>query len=154
MRESYDAVLFDLSGTLVDDTGSAIDGARDALLSIPDGRWGVVTSCGRRFARRLLTSAGLPHPFALIGAEDVKAGKPAPDCYLKAAEAFDLQPERCVVIEDSVPGATAARLAGMDVIEVGSSSRLRDLRFSIDDEGSISVNVARAAGRVTPLRQV
>jgi HAD superfamily hydrolase (TIGR01509 family) len=41
--------------------------------------------------------------------------KPAPDVYLAAASAFHLPPERCIVIEDSLPGITAGVRAGMKV---------------------------------------
>ena len=44
---------------------------------------------------------------------DVARGKPAPDLFLAAAAAAGVAPEHCVVIEDSVPGATAAAAAGM-----------------------------------------
>lgn len=148
MRAEYDVVFFDLYGTLVDGHGAAIDGAHELLRSFPGGRWAVVTSSGRRFAQSLLESAGLPCPSVLIAAEDVAAGKPAPDCYLQAAEAFDVPPARCLVIEDSVAGATAARLAEMDVIRVGSSCVLRDLQFRVNENGSIAVEVALASRRL------
>ncbi len=45
--------------------------------------------------------------------EDVARPKPAPDVYLKAATDAGIPPERCVVIEDSVSGATAGKAAGM-----------------------------------------
>ena len=41
------------------------------------------------------------------------AGKPAPDLFLAAAAAENISPGHCLVIEDSVHGATAARDAGM-----------------------------------------
>ena len=44
------------------------------------------------------------------------AGKPAPDLFLAAAAAEPAAPARCVVIEDSVHGVTAARAAGMDCL--------------------------------------
>lgn len=44
---------------------------------------------------------------------DVARGKPAPDLFLATAAAQGVAPEHCVVIEDSVPGATAAAAAGM-----------------------------------------
>lgn len=40
-------------------------------------------------------------------------GKPDPHLFLAAAEAAGVAPLRCVVIEDSVPGAQAAKAAGM-----------------------------------------
>jgi len=46
----------------------------------------------------------------------VARGKPAPDLFLHAAAAMGVAPEACLVIEDSVPGVTAARAAGMRVV--------------------------------------
>jgi HAD superfamily hydrolase (TIGR01509 family) len=46
-------------------------------------------------------------------AKDVGVGKPAPDLFLAAAAAEGVPPEACVVVEDSIPGVTAARAAGM-----------------------------------------
>ncbi|ABC27723.1 predicted phosphatase/phosphohexomutase [Hahella chejuensis KCTC 2396] len=47
--------------------------------------------------------------------EDVENPKPAPDIYLRAASALGAAPERCVVVEDSTAGITAAVAAGMTV---------------------------------------
>ena len=47
---------------------------------------------------------------------DVARGKPAPDLFLAAAAAQGVTPAECVVIEDSIPGATAAAAAGMDCL--------------------------------------
>ncbi len=49
-------------------------------------------------------------------AADVARGKPAPDLFLAAAAASGVVPRMCLVIEDSVPGITAAHAAGMQVI--------------------------------------
>jgi HAD superfamily hydrolase (TIGR01509 family) len=63
-----------------------------------------------KFAR-----TGLDHLVAgkLHSARDVPRGKPAPDVFLAAAKAGGVPPDACLVIEDSVPGAMAARAAGM-----------------------------------------
>ncbi len=52
----------------------------------------------------------------LHSARDVAAGKPAPDVFLAAAAAEGVPPGACLVIEDSVPGAMAARAARMACI--------------------------------------
>jgi HAD superfamily hydrolase (TIGR01509 family) len=52
----------------------------------------------------------------IFSATQVVHGKPAPDLYLFAATRMAVPPEHCVVIEDSAPGATAGRAAGMKVI--------------------------------------
>jgi len=52
----------------------------------------------------------------LISGEDVAAGKPAPDIYLKAARAFGLSPNECTAIEDSPIGILSAKNAGFACI--------------------------------------
>ncbi len=49
-------------------------------------------------------------------ARDVARGKPAPDVFLAAAAAEGVDPENCMVVEDSAPGIAAAHAAGMRVI--------------------------------------
>jgi HAD superfamily hydrolase (TIGR01509 family) len=65
-----------------------------------------------------LTTTGLLDRFAphLFSASQVPNGKPAPDLFLFAAAEMGVAPSRCVVIEDSIPGVTAARAAGMTVL--------------------------------------
>lgn len=58
---------------------------------------------------------------ALIGAEDVQHGKPAPDVFLAAAAALGVSPDRAVVVEDAAAGIEAARRAGMPCIGVGDN---------------------------------
>jgi HAD superfamily hydrolase (TIGR01509 family) len=68
--------------------------------------------------RHGLTCAGLYDAFApdIFSAVQVARGKPAPDLFLFAAEQMKAAPARCVVIEDSVPGVTGGRAAGMTVL--------------------------------------
>jgi HAD superfamily hydrolase (TIGR01509 family) len=63
-----------------------------------------------------------PHIFS---ATQVKRGKPAPDLFLFAAEQMRALPAQCIVIEDSVPGVTAARAAGMSVLGFCGGSHCR-----------------------------
>lgn len=61
-------------------------------------------------------------------AGDVGRGKPAPDLFLHAAAAEGVPPGACIVVEDSVPGARAARAAGMACLGLdphGDGARLR-----------------------------
>ena len=53
-----------------------------------------------------------PH---LFSAGMVAHGKPAPDLFLHAAAAMDVEPGHCLVVEDSPAGIEAARAAGMTV---------------------------------------
>jgi HAD superfamily hydrolase (TIGR01509 family) len=62
----------------------------------------------------VLKLAGLePHFAEIVAAEDVGACKPDPQGFKRALQRLDLPSKRCVVIEDSIPGLTAARAAGL-----------------------------------------
>ena len=63
-----------------------------------------------------------PHIFS---ATQVARGKPAPDLFLFAAAQMRAAPERCLVIEDSVPGVTGAHAAGMTVLGFYGGSHCR-----------------------------
>lgn len=46
----------------------------------------------------------------------IENGKPAPDIFLKAAEKLNLEPQECVIIEDSENGVNGAYQAGAKVV--------------------------------------
>jgi HAD superfamily hydrolase (TIGR01509 family) len=54
----------------------------------------------------------------LVCAEDYARGKPAPDCFLVAAERLGVPPEDCLVFEDTDLGIEAATAAGMASVRV------------------------------------
>jgi HAD superfamily hydrolase (TIGR01509 family) len=78
--------------------------------------------------RHCLGLAGILHHFEphIFSATQVRQGKPAPDLFLFAAERMGARPERCVVIEDSVAGVTAARAAGMTALGLTAGSHCID----------------------------
>ncbi|WP_409489610.1 HAD family hydrolase [Amycolatopsis sp. cmx-11-12] len=59
----------------------------------------------------------LPVPTA-VSSEQVGAGKPAPDVYLRAAELLGVEPKNCAAVEDTTNGLRAALAAGMTVYAV------------------------------------
>jgi HAD superfamily hydrolase (TIGR01509 family) len=66
------------------------------------------------FATHKLARAGIDARFkAIVCGDMVTQGKPAPDLFLEAARQIAMPPERCVVLEDSEAGITAAHAAGM-----------------------------------------
>lgn len=108
------------------DTGEAYDtdglklirGAHELLSSLPDGHWGVVTSGNIPAATTRLKFGKFPPPPILVTSDDVHNGKPDPEAYLLGAQCLGLNPQDCIVIEDSPAGIQAAQTAGMRVIAV------------------------------------
>ncbi len=73
----------------------------------------------RSVVHATLDAVGLRELFqAIVTAEDVVHGKPAPDIFLQAAAQLGVAPEDCIVYEDGDPGIVAARAAGMRVVDV------------------------------------
>ncbi len=105
----------------------ALPGARAVLSRLPADRWAAVTSGPREVMRTRLTAAGLPIPEVLVSAEAVKAGKPHPEGYLKAAAALGRDIRRCLVVEDAPAGVQAGRAAGARVLAVATSHRVSEL---------------------------
>jgi mannitol-1-/sugar-/sorbitol-6-phosphatase len=95
-----------------------IAGAMKLLASLPERSWAVVTSGTLPLAASRLRTIGAPEPPVLITANDVSAGKPNPEGYLKAARSLGASPAECVVIEDSPAGVEAARAGDMMVVGV------------------------------------
>lgn len=81
--------------------------------------WSVATSSPRHYAEHVVSRLPLgDHCQAIAAGDEVEHGKPAPDIYLLAAERMQISPERCLALEDSVPGGRAARAAGMTLVAV------------------------------------
>ncbi|XP_031502025.1 bifunctional riboflavin kinase/FMN phosphatase-like isoform X1 [Nymphaea colorata] len=56
----------------------------------------------------------------IIGGDEVREGKPSPEIFLEAANKLSVDPSSCLVVEDSLPGITAGKAAGMAVVAVPS----------------------------------
>lgn len=93
----------------------------DLLSRLSSKQWAIVTSGTLRVASARMKHVGLPIPDIFITADDVLAGKPAPDGYLLAAKRLGVNPADCVVVEDAPAGIQAGKAAGMKVIAVAST---------------------------------
>lgn len=97
----------------------AIDGVRDLVnsLNVP---YCICSNSVHNNIKTMLTITGLYDLFEdkIFSAPEVgsKKPKPAPDVFLYAAKKFNMAPQDCIVIEDSVTGTKAATAAGMRVI--------------------------------------
>jgi beta-phosphoglucomutase family hydrolase len=79
----------------------------------------VASGSRRKSVVSSLTALNLLDKFeTLVCAEDYKNGKPAPDCFLLAAERLGVAPEECLVFEDTDLGIEAATAAGMASVRV------------------------------------
>ncbi|MBW4717272.1 HAD-IA family hydrolase [Saccharothrix obliqua] len=134
-----------------------VPGARDLVTSLRAGTWAVVTSGSRLVATTRLDTVGIPKPEVLVTADDVTAGKPAPEGYLSAARLLGVPPGECVVVEDARSGVLAARAAGMRVVGIAGPQLgpVADVELTVPDLGAVRARyeddglVLAVDGRVT-----
>jgi len=97
-----------------------VAGVADTLESL-HGKWpmAVVTSCQAHNFEMMHEGLGVRGFFDfVITPSDYARYKPHPEPYLTAAARLELEPARCVVIEDSERGLRAATSAGMRCIAI------------------------------------
>ena len=77
------------------------------------------SSSARRLVFGVVHALGAASYFdAIVTGDDVVSPKPAPDIFLEASRRLGVPPSDCVVLEDSLAGATAGHAAKMHVIAV------------------------------------
>jgi phosphoglycolate phosphatase/beta-phosphoglucomutase len=112
---------------------------------------GVVTGAQREEVEGALRQEGLLDRFkVLITAEDVREGKPSPEGYERALEAFNslpplperlLHPHEVLAVEDSPVGLAAAAEVGLPTLGVAraySRDRLRDADALVEELSELS----------------
>ncbi|MBZ5733964.1 HAD family phosphatase [Nocardioides sp. TRM66260-LWL] len=95
-------------------------GARELLaaLRVDETPCALVTMSWTRFVDPIVEQLPAGTFAAIVTGDAVTRGKPDPEPYLLAAERLGVDPESCVAIEDSPPGATSAAAAGCGVLVV------------------------------------
>lgn len=92
-----------------------------------DIKLGIATSNSRELVENVARVHHLRDYFSCIMTGcDVTKGKPAPDIYLAVAEELSVDPARCLVFEDIIPGIQAGKNAGMKVCAVEDAYSLHD----------------------------
>lgn len=130
--------LADLDGVV------ALPGVASLLRDLPRERWAAVTSGPRELMLARLAAAGLPIPSVLVAAEDVRAGKPDPEGYRKAAAELEHDITRCLVVEDAPAGIRAGRAAGARTLAVATShdpSELTEAETVVPDLATCTLRI-------------
>jgi HAD superfamily hydrolase (TIGR01509 family) len=100
----------------------------------------LVTSSPKIRAKRLLERHNIYSFFInSVTGEDVISGKPNPEPYLLGASKLNLNPEECLVFEDSNNGIISALAAGMYVIAVGNKMENQNIITRINNYVNLKV---------------
>jgi len=90
-----------------------------AYLKDRDVPLGLATSSAHDKALTYLERAGLlPYFDALVGGDEIRASKPAPDIYREAVHRLGVTPAAALAFEDSDNGVRSAHAAGIPVVQI------------------------------------
>jgi beta-phosphoglucomutase len=85
-------------------------------------------------AQPILEKVGLMHYFdSIVDGNHVTKAKPDPEVFLIAANDLKMNPEDCIVFEDSVAGVQAANIANMISIGIGDKNVLHEADYIFKD---------------------
>ena len=101
------------------DSLQATDGFTSFLTYIKEKgiKTAVASSTSKKIINVILSKLGIIQEFdVVISSEEVLQGKPEPDIFFEAAIRLNVDPKKCIVIEDSTNGVKAAARAGMKCI--------------------------------------
>ena len=99
---------------------SLFEGSRELLEALRGKvKVGLASMNNRSVIMHLLQINGIADCFdTILTVEAVSRSKPDPEIFLKTASALKSNPERCVVLEDSIFGVKAAKSADMGCVAV------------------------------------
>lgn len=97
---------------------------------------GIATSNSRELVENIVAVHNLGDYFSCIMTGcDVAHGKPSPDIYLAVAKELHVEPSKCLVFEDIIPGIMAGKNAGMEVcaVEDAYSIHAKEAKIQLAD---------------------
>ena len=128
----------------------AIEGVPDLLseIAFENIKIGIASSSPTEVIRLVINKLRISNYFsAIVGGEELKRGKPAPDIFLQAAKLLNSEPADCIIIEDSENGVLAAKAAGMKCVGFKNPNTgnqdLKKADLIVDNYDSLNVRTLR-----------
>ncbi|MCF6182023.1 beta-phosphoglucomutase [Lutibacter sp.] len=93
----------------------------------------------------ILKKVGLINKFtAIVDGNQVSKAKPDPEVFLLGAKKLDMNPEKCVVVEDAIAGVKAANAADMISIGIGDKTVLNEANYVFEDTSKITTEFLKS----------
>ena len=112
---------------------------------------GIATSSSKNDAAAVFSRTKLDRYFqTVVTSDQVQRMKPAPDCYLLAAERIGLNPANGLAVEDSVAGIRAAKEAGLYTLAVANShsaEKLKEAHLVFEDTAAAMIWILEGGDR-------
>jgi len=120
---------------LIREEGQALPGVQDTVMHFNKiKKVGLASSSPKKLIDSVLLKTQL-NPFfhGVFSAENEPFGKPHPAVYLTAANQLGVNPNRCLVIEDSLNGVISAKAANMTVVCIPEKTHLSNPKLIVAD---------------------
>jgi HAD superfamily hydrolase (TIGR01509 family) len=120
LTDEWLQAFFERRNVRLQESITAIEGVHEAVAHLHDhcqGRIAVASGADRFKVEMMLKQVGL-HDFfegRIFSGHEMPRSKPHPDVYLAAAAHLQVDPARCLVVEDTTVGITAGVAAGATV---------------------------------------
>jgi HAD superfamily hydrolase (TIGR01509 family) len=133
---AFDKLVVDRLCELILQEGKPMKGVNEILAYLKENGFkvGIGTSSNMQIKNTVIDVLKIRHYFdALCSAEFMEHGKPHPEVYLTCAQKLQVQPNECLVIEDSVNGIISGKAAQMKVVAIPEAVNKGNPKFSIAD---------------------
>jgi len=131
---------------IVSENVAAFPGAVELIKSLKayGGRLAIGSSSPTETVHLIIGTLGIKDDFdTIVCGGEVTESKPSPQIFLLAAKKLSALPERCIVIEDTVVGVTAAKKGGMRAVAVTNThprESLSEADLVVDSLKELTVN--------------
>lgn len=131
MNDKIGKLLYPIMATNLQAMPGAVENVQTLAPYFP---MGVASSSYTEYVKKGLQYLGVENAIQIVvGGDTVSNTKPAPDVFLKAAKALELDPSEILVFEDSYNGMLAAKAAGAKCIVIPSNTFAFTTDFSRAD---------------------
>lgn len=121
------------------DQKELLSGVRECLQDFRSASISTALGSASKNADLVLTKLELKSYFdVIVDGNSTAVAKPNPEVFLIGAEKLGVDPENCIVFEDSQAGLDAARTGGMKTVAVGSPGELSGFDLIVSGLDGIS----------------
>lgn len=134
--ETVEKMIIDRMVELLSAQATPLPGVIESLdfFKANEFKIGLATSSYEVLITTILKTLGIKQYFDTVhSAEFELYGKPHPAVYLSAAKQLNVDPRKCLVVEDSLNGVISGKAARMTVICVPEKTHIKDPRLILAD---------------------
>ena len=118
-----------------------LPGVKDFVENLKFRGYPIGLGSASKNAKHILERVDLFNMFdAIVDGNSVTKAKPDPEVFLNAAKLLNIQPQDCIVFEDSEAGIQAANIAKMTSIGIGNPTILFEADYCFNDFTEINTN--------------